>query len=525
MSASDASRDAAWSPVVEYGARRAIITIGIVLATLLELIDTTIVNVALPYIQGNIGASQQEGAFVVTGYLVANTVVIPLTPWLQHRFGRRRYYLASISIFVGASLMCGLSHSLAEIVFWRVVQGTGGGGLISTSQAILRDTYPERSQGIAQGVFAIGAVVGPTIGPLLGGTLTDNFSWPWVFFVNVPVGLLAAAIVARFLRDLERAERLPLDAVGVALLAVGLGALQYVLDQGQEKDWFGDRLIVTMTVVAACGLAAFVTWSLFGTRAPVVDLRVLKNPGVAAGSLLGMCLGVSLMGSLVTLPQYVESSLGFTATMAGEVILFRALFVMLLTPPSARLAASGKTDPRLQIGAGFVMLAISNLWLANVTTSISSFWTFLWPLALSGLGLAQIFVPLSLVVFSSAPIDDVPKASSMFNLARQMGGSIATAILVTLIARDTTLHQTELGLRVAMGRAPVRAYLAEHGGERSASARARLDALVAGQSVVLAYADTARFVGVLTFVFVPLVVFLRPRRAGDGAPARVAMEV
>jgi DHA2 family multidrug resistance protein len=499
--------------VIESGPRLAFVTLGVLLATLLELIDTTIVNVALPYIQGNLGASQEEGTFIVTGYIVANVIVIPLTPWLQRRFGRRQYYVASIVIFTFASLMCGLSSSLESLVFWRVIQGLGGGGLISTSQAILRETFPPEKQAAAQAIFSVGVIIGPTIGPVLGGVLTDQLSWPFVFFVNLPVGIAAALLVGFFLRNPEPPQKLAIDGVGVVLLAIGLGALQYALDEGQEKDWVGSDVIVWAVGIATVGLVSFALWELFGARSPVVDLRILKNKTVTAGSLLGACLGVSLLGSLVTLPQFVQSGLGFTATLAGEVILFRAVTIMVFTIPSARLAASGKLSPIVQIGAGFLLLAISNVWLASVTTTDAGFWTFFPPLALSGVGLAQIFVPISLAVFGSVEPRDVPKASAMFNLMRQLGGSIATAVLIALISRQAAVHQTELSSHAALGVPEVRTYLNARGGEDSPSARASLGSIITTQSTTLAYADTARFVGYLTFLFVPLVVFLRkPKR-------------
>ncbi len=505
--------------MIESGPRLAFVTLGVLLATLLELIDTTIVNVALPYIQGNLGASQEEGTFIVTGYIVANVIVIPLTPWLQRRFGRRQYYLASILIFTFASLMCGLSSSLESLVFWRVIQGLGGGGLISTSQAILRETFPPDKQAAAQAIFSVGVIIGPTVGPVLGGVLTDQLSWPWVFFVNLPVGLLAAFLVGTFLRNPEPPQKLSVDGIGVVLLALGLGTLQYVLDQGQEKDWFGSEPIVLCSIASGVTLTAFVLWELFGARQPIVDLRILKNRSVTAGSLLGACLGVSLLGSLITLPQFVQTNLGFTATLAGEVILFRALTIMILTIPSARLAASGKVSPVIQIGVGFTLLAISNLWLAAVTTTQSEYWTFFGPMVLSGVGLAQIFVPISLAVFGSVGPRDVPKASAMFNLMRQLGGSIATAVLITILARQAAVHQNVLAAGASLSQPQVRDYLAAGGGTDDPAARARLSNLVSEQATTLAYADTARFVGELTFLFVPLVLFLRKPKAAANPSA------
>jgi DHA2 family multidrug resistance protein len=502
--------------VIEYGWRRVAVTVAVILGAVLEIVDTTIFNVALPNIQGNVGATRDEGAFIVTGYIVANVVVIPLSPWLQRRFGRKQYFFASIAIFTAASVMCGLSHDLWALVFWRVVQGTGGGGLLSQAQAILRETYPKQLQGTAQAIFALGAIVGPTLGPLMGGLITDNASWEWCFFVNVPIGLISATLTALYLRNPAPPKRLPVDGVGLAFLTVGLGSLQYVLDQGQEKDWFGDDLIVWLSTVAAIGIAAFVIWELRFAKQPIVDLTILCNPTVAAGSALGLVLGISLLGTLVTLPQYTQGPLGFTATLSGELILMRAIPVALFTPFSARLAQSGRIDPRLQVGAGFFLIGLSNWWLAALTTPISDFWTFFGPLALSGLGLSQVFVPLSLVVFGNVNPRDVPKASAMFNLSRQLGGSIATAVLLTLLERSSATHQTRIAADMTYRSGPVQSYLADHGGVGSRQALSSLDSIVERQATVLGYADTNRYSAVVTLLLTPLVFFLKKSGSVSG---------
>jgi DHA2 family multidrug resistance protein len=503
--------------VIEYGRRRALITLAIVTATLLEIVDTTIVNVALPNIEGNFGASVDQAAWISTGYIIANVIVIPITPWLAQRFGRRQYYAASIALFTIASMLCGLSGSLEQLVFWRIVQGIGGGGLISTSQAILRETYPNSEQAKAAGLFAMGVIVGPTVGPTLGGLITDQLSWRWAFFVNLVPGIIALTIVLSMLRNPRRPQRLRLDYVGLALLAIGVGSLQYVLDQGQQKDWFNDRSIVVCGVLAATGLAAFLGWE-WRAKKPVVNLGVLRYRSVAAGSLLGVALGISLYGSVLILPQYVQSSLGFTATLSGELLIFRAGAVMLLTPLAAALSSRGVIDSRWFVLCGFVLIGISNFMLARVTTTQSDFWTFFWPLAISGLGLAQIFVPLTVSVLGSVEPRDIPAASAMFNLARQVGGSLAIAVLVTILARQNAAYHNQLGAEVALGRGPVALYVATHGGEQSAAARIALDGLVSQQAAVLSYADTARFVGGVSLVLAPLAFILkRPKRMSPAA--------
>jgi DHA2 family multidrug resistance protein len=509
---SAAASDYAPRSVIEYGWRRTAITLAIVTATLLEIVDVTIVNVALPNIQGNFGASIDQAAWIGTGYIIANVIVIPLTPWLQRRFGRRQYYAASILIFTAASIACGLSGSLEQLVFWRIVQGLGGGGLISTSQAILRETYPSSEQVKAAAVFSMGVIVGPTIGPTLGGIITDQLSWRWAFFINVVPGLIAAAIVLLMLKNPERPRKLQIDYVGLGLLAVGIGSLQYVLDQGQQKDWFDDSSIVTCAWLAGIGLISFVVWELT-QRQPVVNLGVLRYRSVAAGSILGMVLGVSLYGSVLILPQYVQGSLGFTATLSGELLVFRAGAILLFTPLAAILASRGTIDPRFQVAAGFVLIGISNFMLAGVTTTGSDFWTFFWSLALSGIGLAQIFVPLTITVLGGVEQRDIPGAAAFFNLSRQIGGSIAIAALVTVLARENAIHHTELGSLIALSRTPVAAYVQQNGGA-SSHTLANLNLLVTQQAAVLAYADTARVVGLISLCLAPIALILRrPKQA------------
>jgi MFS transporter, DHA2 family, multidrug resistance protein len=421
-------------------------------------------------------------------------------------------------LFVFASVMCGLSGSLGELICWRILQGVGGGGLISTSQAILRETYPKEQGGKAAGIFAMGVIVGPTIGPTLGGFITDQLSWRWAFFINVPLGILAFIIVVMMLRNPERPQKLSLDYAGLAFLAAGIGSLQYVLDQGQQKDWFSDDSIVLCSIIAAAGLIGFVLWEL-RQRKPIVDLTVLRYRSVAAGSILGVVLGISLYGSVLILPQYVQGSLGFTATLSGEVLVFRALAVMICTPISVVLLSKGLVDTRWQVAIGFVLLGVSNFMLASVTTTGSDFWTFMWPLAISGLGLAQIFVPLTVTVVGGVQPRDIAGAAAFFNLARQMGGSIAIAVLVTILARSNAIHHTELAARVGLTSPAVQQFV-QRDASGARNAALNLNALVSQQAAVLSYADTARFVAICSLLLAPL-AFILKRPQG---PAVVAGE-
>jgi DHA2 family multidrug resistance protein len=502
---------------VEVGFRRGILTFAIVLATVLEMVDVTVVNVALPNIQGNFGANIDQAAWIGTGYIIANVIVIPITPWLGMRFGRTQYYAASIVLFTAASVMCGLSQSLEQLIFWRIVQGLGGGGLISTSQAILREIYPKSEQGKASGFFSMGVVVAPTLGPFIGGFITDNLSWRWAFFVNLPLGILAAILVLAFLRNRVEARKLPLDRTGLALLAVGIGSLQYVLDQGQQKDWFDDWSISVCSVLAVAGLCAFVSWEL-RSRKPVVDLSVLRYRSVAAGSVLGLVLGISLYGSVLILPQYVQNVLGFTATLSGELLVVRTLPVIVLTPIAAFVASRGLLDTRWQIGLGFVLIAISNLMLADVTTTGTSFAALIPALVVGGAGLSQIFVPLSITVLGTPAPQDIPAASAFFNLSRQIGGSIAIAALVTILSRANASYHERLVARINLNSPSVQTYLRQNGSD--ASSRAKLNELVSRQAAVLAYADTSRATAYITLALTPMVLLLRRPKA-DGAPALV----
>ena len=499
--------------VIEYGLRRAIVSVAVITATLLEIIDTTIVNVALPNIQGNFGVPIDQAAWIVTGYIIANVIVIPITPWLAERFGRRQYFFASIVIFTIASLMCGLAGSFGQLVFWRIVQGLGGGGLISTSQAILRDTYPITQQGTAQGIFAMGVIVGPALGPVLGGWITDNLTWRWAFFINLPVGIAAAALVWNYLRNPMEPHFKKLDWIGLGLLAAGLGSMQFVLEQGQTYDWFSDANIRLFSATTLICLAGFVFWTL-RSRIPVVDLHVLRLRQVWAGSLLGAVLGVSLYGSVLVLPQYLQNSLNFTATMSGLTIMVRAGAVMLFTPVTAMLAGRGILDPRISTALGLVLLGVSNWMLASVTTTQSEFGTFVFALILSGIGLSQMFVPLSIAVLGGVPQKDVPATSAFFNLSRQIGGSIATAVLVTLLIRGVTVHQSDLAASINLHSSATSQYLQANGGEHSQNALENLASIVGAQALVQSYADTSRATAIVTIVLAPLVLLLRRPRLG-----------
>jgi MFS transporter, DHA2 family, multidrug resistance protein len=495
--------------VTERGPRLVLIVLGVMLAALMQTLDTTITNVALPNIQGNLGASQDEGTWVVTAYTIAAIIVIPLTPWLQGRFGRKAYFLTSIVGFTIASMLCGWSGSLNELVIARTVQGAFGGGLLATSQSILRDSFPPKYLGLSQGIFAIGAVMGPALGPPLGGVLVDNATWNWAFEINLVPGAIAIAILFLLLRDPEAKRDLPTDAIGLALLAVTLATLQYVLTEGERRDWLSDPSIAFSTAICAVTIGAFVWWELFGTKTPIVDLRILARRSVAAGSILSAVIGVAGLGSAYTLPQLTQGPLGFSASLSGLLFLVRAIPIMLVTLPLVFLAS--KIDTRILVGFGFVVVAISSALLGGASTPDSSFGTFVVPMILSGIGIVTLYIPLSIAVLGATTPEEGPKASAFLNLALQLGGSAGIAALTVFVDRREAFHSTILAGSATLGDLQIHGF---------AGTTAQLARLIDTQSVILSFADATYLIGLLAIVCIPLVLLLRRPQ-----PARRTVEI
>jgi DHA2 family multidrug resistance protein len=478
---------------------------GVMLAALLQTVDATIVNVALPTIQGNLGATIDEATWVVTSYVIANVIVIPIAPWLQTRFGRKRYFLVSIVGFTLASVLCGLSSSLNQLIAFRLVQGAFGGGLLATAQVVLRDTFPPDKLGTSQAIFSLGAVLGPSIGPTLGGYLTDHLSWPWAFDINIAPGFLATIILLVYLRPGVKPVVSGIDYVGVLLLVAAIGSLQYVLDEGQRADWFQSTRIVLASVLAFGAATSFVIWELLGSAAPVVDVRILRRIGVAVASMLAMVNAISVYGVLLLLPQFVTTRLSFSATDAGLLIGVRALPIALLTIPIGRLMNSRRLDLRALVGFGFVVSACGSLWLAKTTTSLSDFTSLLAPMALSGFGIAFIYSPLLVAALRFADANQSAKAASFVTLALQLGGSLSSAALVTLVDRRSQWHETILAASANAARPVVVEFLKHH-------AVRQLDEMVRGEAQTLAYADAFIAVACLTLSLCPMLIFMRAQQ-------------
>jgi MFS transporter, DHA2 family, multidrug resistance protein len=424
--------------VVEYGERRLLIVIAVMMAALMQTLDATIVNVALPTIEGNVGASIDDGTWIITGYIITNVIIIPLVPYMLQRLGRRQYYAACVIGFTVASFLCGTATSLGMLVFYRVIQGAFGGGLVATSQIILRDTFPPEKLGASSALFAMALTVGPALGPTLGGVLTDSLSWQWVFDINIVPGTLAAILILTKLRNPVPPKRLPFDATGLALLATGFGSLQYVLDEGNRADWFDDSRIVTLSIVSALALIAFVVWELRGSKHPIVDLRIFRFQNVQVGIPASMMIGTIIFGPIIILPQYVQNILGFTATLSGLLLLMRAWPVMVLTPIVASIAT--KVDVRWLLGTGLVITAGGFWFISTRMTPQSDYSSLALPLVLSGVGQSFFLVPLLVGILGSLAPNESAKASSLISLSVQLGGSIASAALITIFDRRMYFH-------------------------------------------------------------------------------------
>jgi DHA2 family multidrug resistance protein len=527
------ARPAERSDTERIGAERWLILLGLITAAIMEVLDTTIVNVALPQMAGNLGATQQEISWVSTGYILSNVVVLPMTAFFTERFGRRRYLTASIIIFAVASFLCGTSHSLVELVVWRVVQGAGGAALLSTAQATIRQIFPREQQGMVQSIFLLGIIVAPTLGPTLGGWITDNYTWNWCFFINVPIAIASTFLVTTFLKDPPGHPRRTgtVDWLGITLLTVGLGALQYVLEEGNQDDWFNDILIVRLSIVAAVCLLGMIWWELSPrNKHPVVNFRVLKNRELAASIFLFVALGFGLYGGVFIFPLFTQSLLRFTPTETGLALLPGGLATAATALICGRLLSGARplVDPRVLIGIG-VAIFVAAMWdLGHLTTSAGEPDVRL-ALIVRGAGLGFLFTPINNVAYASLKPSEAQQAAGLINLARQLGGSFGIAILATYVTVHTQIHRVDLLVNIYPGRPLVderlqalTTNLIAHGYGPDAARRgalALLDQQVMRQASMLSY-NQAWMLLLVSFVVVsPAILLLRKPRASSRAPA------
>jgi DHA2 family multidrug resistance protein len=508
---------------------RYIIAAAVALASMMQVIDTSIVNVAIPHMMGNLGATVEEISWVSTGYIIAAAIIIPLTGWFAGFFGRKRYFVGSIILFTIASLLCGLSRTLQELVLWRIVQGIGGGALIATSQAILWESFPREEVGTGMAFFGIGVMVGPTLGPTLGGWLTDNYSWPWIFFINIPVGALAVSMIMAYVHDNPEHQRsTKVDGMGIALLALAVGSVQLMLERGERLDWFDSGLVTALAALFVASTALLIIHEL-RTDHPAINLRLFAQPQFLAGSLLGIVLGAGLFGSVFILPIFLQGMLHMTAWQTGLIILPGAIATAASMGVVGRLSAA--VDNRLLIVIGSVMFGVG-MWQLSTITAQTGTGDLFWPLIWRGFGLGLIFVPLTNLTLLQIEGRDLGQATGLNNFARQLGGSFSIAAMASLLTRFVSQEHSILtsGLSayspIAQGRVAMisQGMMARGMDAQTASAAAyrAIDGQILLQANVIAFEKIYLLSGLLLLVSLPLLFLFtqgKPTRQGGGGRA------
>jgi DHA2 family multidrug resistance protein len=502
-----------------------LIAVAVMLGTFMEVLDTTVVNVSLPHIAGSLGATVDEATWVLTSYLVANAIILPMTGWLANRFGRKRILMLSIGGFTTASVLCGLAPNLPSLLLFRVVQGATGGGLQPLSQAIMLEAFPPEKRGKAMAFWGLGIVVAPMLGPVLGGWITDSYSWRWLFYINLPVGILGLLMSQTFVFDpayIQRA-RGRVDYWGIGLLAIGMGALQIMLDKGQEEDWFSSHFIVVLAVIAVVGLGVFVVNELLRAH-PIVNLRVFRIRTYATGVFLMTTLGFVLYGSTVLIPIFLQTLLGYSALNAGVAMLPRGLGSFIAMPIVGVLMS--KIEPRKLLTGGLLIAAFS-LWKLSHINLNAGYWNIFWPQFIQGISMGFIFVPLTTATHDPIPKQEMGNATSIFNVMRNIGGSIGIATVTTIVARTTQSNTNILGAHVnpyspatQQMLKGARSMMMAHGSDPSTALRQAYGAvfgIVQQQAAMLANIHAFRTLSLVFLCATPLVLLMRrPRHKGGG---------
>jgi DHA2 family multidrug resistance protein len=507
-----------------------VIALTVTLATFMEVLDTSVANVSLPHIAGSLSAGQDESTWVLTSYLVSNAIVLPMSGWLSQLIGRKRFYMSCVALFTISSCLCGLAPNLTMLIIFRVMQGAGGGGLQPSEQAILADTFSAKQRGMAFAVYGMAVVLAPAIGPTLGGWITDNFNWRWIFFINIPVGMISLFLTNRLITDppyMQKRKRggIKIDYIGLSLLALGLGTLQVVLDKGERDDWFGSHFITAMVVVSVVALIAVVVWELHHEH-PIIDLHLFRDRSFAVGTLLMFMVGFALMSSTVLLPLFMQTILGYSAQQAG-LALMPGGFGIILVMPLVGLMLS-KFDARKLLVFGFAAVGIALIHMTTFDATID-FRTAATDRVFQTIGLAFLFVPINTTAYAFLPKEKNNAASGLINLARNMGGSIGISVVTTMLARRAQVHQTNLSANVHAGSAKMHAMLngMQHmlmGRGSSAWLAARqAQGMVAGmvdqQATVMAYIDCFWLLGIAALTMIPFVFLMK--RVKPGGPMAV----
>lgn len=508
--------------LVEYGFRRVIITITAVLCALLEIVDTTIVNVALNDMKGSLGATLTDVAWVITAYAIANVIVIPMTSWLSLRFGRKNYFAASIIIFTVSSFLCGNANNIWELVFFRFIQGMGGGALLVTAQTIITESYPVAKRSMAQAIYGMGVIVGPTLGPPLGGYIVDNFSWPYIFYINVPLGIIATVLTIIFVRspkygNEKKASENKVDWWGMLFLIMFIGSLQYVLEHGQQDDWFTNKTIVILSVISFFGLFLFI-WRELVCDNPIVNLRVLKNKNLQVGTIMSFILGFGLFGSTFIIPIYTQSLLGWTATDAGMLLIPSSIMTGLMMPFIGKMIQAG-VQQKYMVALGLcIFFGFTFTMYGRLTNDTGSEHMF-WPLIVRGVGLALLFVPITTLSLSTLVGKEIGEGASFTGMMRQLGGSFGIALITTFISRDSQHHRVNLISHLDQTSFEVQQRIQMYQqnfiskgftpNEALNKAYQLMDLSVTKQAAVLSYMDVFLYLGVMFLICVPFVLMIK----------------
>ncbi|WP_276134082.1 DHA2 family efflux MFS transporter permease subunit [Polluticoccus soli] len=509
--------------LVEYGFRRVIITITAIFCALLEIVDTTIVNVALNEMRGNLGATLTEVAWVITAYAIANVIIVPMTSWLSQQFGRRNYFAASIIIFTVASFLCGNATNIWELVAFRFIQGLGGGALLVTSQTIITESYPPEKRGMAQAIYGLGVIIGPTLGPPLGGYIVDHFSWPYIFYINIPIGVIATLLTLQFVKSPKYAEKTSksdIDWWGIAFLAMAVGSLQYVLERGQEDDWFNSTAIILTTITAFLGFYFFI-WRELTFRNPIVELRVLKNGNLRIGTILSFILGFGLYGSTFIIPLYTQATLGWTAQQSGMLMIPAALTTAFMMPIIGNLLQKGVPQQYL-IAGGMLLFFVYSFWGYKILTPDTSSDSFFWMLIVRGIGMGMLFIPITTMSLSTLKGREIGQGASFTGMMRQLGGSFGIALITTFMARQTVTHRGALVSNLDINDPGViqrikgiqASFMAKGMSPDVAlqSAYKLMDYSVSKQASVLSYMDVFLYIGIMFLLCIPFILMIKTNK-------------
>jgi DHA2 family multidrug resistance protein len=520
------SQGSLWTPKYNPWA----VALTVTLATFMEVLDTSIANVSLPHIASNLSASQEESTWVLTSYLVSNAIILPMSAWLQRLMGRKRFYMTCVALFTVSSFLCGLSTSLGMLVLFRVLQGVGGGGLQPSEQAILADTFAPEKRGVAFSVYGMAVVVAPALGPTLGGWITDNFSWRWIFYINVPIGIISLLLTNRMVEDPPylnkiRAQGRPrVDYLGLSLIVIAVGCLQIVLDKGQESDWFNSTWITALLVIALYALFVWVIWEWYHPE-PIVDVRLFKNRNFATAMFFTFCLGTVLFGTTVVIPQFLQYLLGYPAVKSGEAMAGGGLAMFLMMPIAGQLVS--RIDPRAMMAIGFAATGAAMFYMVTHLSLQMDFATAAMLRTYQAVGLPFIFLPSNTLAYVGIPRERGNQVAAMNSFIRNVGGSIGIALISSQLTRQTAKHMNYLVAHAVPGNHAFDQLIGSLGqrmansgvGQPTEHAYSRISAMITGQATTLAYIDVVSFLGLVVVCLIPLVLIMRRPKPGQASRA------